>query len=140
MSKLYDYYLTLKSRETQPDKTLFLFKSGLFFIFLDSDAQIVSQLLNLKLTHLTENVLKCGFPTSSLDKYLSILNNTNYTYKIINTSQNIAYSIEDYCLDSKIQNLIDEINNIDTDMLSIKEAYSFIDHLKSIVKGETKNV
>lgn len=30
MSKLYDIYLSLKSNESNSDKTLYLFKSGIF--------------------------------------------------------------------------------------------------------------
>ena len=49
MSKLYDKYLFLKDNEPNPDSTLFLFKSGIFFIFLDSDAKIASNIFNFKL-------------------------------------------------------------------------------------------
>ena len=69
MSKLYDIYSSLKSNESNSDKTLYLFKSGIFFILIDEDAKIATKILNLKITFLTENVVKCGFPVSSLKKY-----------------------------------------------------------------------
>ena len=54
MSKLYEKYLVLKQRETNK---LYLFKSGIFYLFLDDDAKKVSSLLNLKLTNLNKNVV-----------------------------------------------------------------------------------
>ena len=54
MSKLYNKYLELKSKD---DTYLYLFKSGMFYIFLDEDAKIVSEKLNLKLTNFNDSVL-----------------------------------------------------------------------------------
>lgn len=65
MSKLYNQYVILKVNN--PNK-FFLFKSGIFFIFLDEDAKIMSKVLNLKLSNLNADILKCGFPENSLDK------------------------------------------------------------------------
>ena len=73
MSKLFDNYLNLKATEKDANNTLYIFKSGIFFIFLDNDARIASKLLNLKLTYLTENIIKCGFPINSLAKHLTRL-------------------------------------------------------------------
>ena len=67
MSKLYNQYINLKANN--PEK-YFLFKNGLFFIFLDDDAKLMSQLLNLKLSPLNANIVKCGFPENSLEKYI----------------------------------------------------------------------
>ena len=75
MSKLYNKYLELKSND---DSVLYLLKSGMFYIFLHEDAKIVSEKLNLKLTNLNNNILKCGFPINSLTKYAGLLDN----YKI----------------------------------------------------------
>ena len=46
MSKLFDIYKNLKQEDS---KTLFLFKSGIFYIFLDEDAKIINNLLDLNL-------------------------------------------------------------------------------------------
>lgn len=59
MSKLYEKYKSLKSENN--DK-LYLFKSGIFYIFLDEDAKKMSNFLNLKLTNLNESICKCRFP------------------------------------------------------------------------------
>lgn len=143
MSKLYDIYLELKRNEDNSTKTLYLFKSGIFFIFLDNDARIASELLNLKITYLTEHIVKCGFPISSLEKYSNLLKQTSYTFKIIDVSKNTTYNINNYKLDEKINNLLNTILKVDTNNISIKEAYSFIDNIKyatqQIIEGENNN-
>lgn len=129
MSKLYDTYLSLKRNQEDRANTLYLFKSGIFFIFLDSDAKLASTLLNLKLSNFTNNVVKCGFPVASLYKYLSIFNTLEYNFKIVD--QNISYSVEDFYIDTNIKDFLNKISNIDTDSLSIRDAYSFIDEIKN---------
>ena len=61
MSKLYDKYKDLKQSSENSFKKLYLFKSGIFFIFLDDDAKIASSLLSLKLGMLNDTVCKCRF-------------------------------------------------------------------------------
>ena len=70
MGKLYKKYVELKE---QDDEKIYLFKVGIFFIFLDEDAKKISKMLNLKLTILGGEVQKCGFPISNLDKYAKML-------------------------------------------------------------------
>ena len=69
MSKLYQTYVALK---VQDSTQLYLFKSGIFYIFLDDDAKLISSLFNLKLTNLNSAIMKCGFPTSQLEKYSNL--------------------------------------------------------------------
>ena len=135
MSKLFDNYLNLKATEKDANNTLYIFKSGIFFIFLDNDAKIASRLLNLKITYLTEDVIKCGFPINSLEKYTNILNKTSYKIKIIDTAKNYVYTFDDYKLDKKIQELLSVINSVDINSLSVKEAYDFIDFLKEYTQN-----
>lgn len=52
MSKIYDKYLELKSSSDCVSNTLYLFRTGLFYIFIDNDARLVSNLFNLKLGNL----------------------------------------------------------------------------------------
>ena len=58
MSKLYERYNYLKRTDTDGEHTLYLFKSGIFFIFLQEDAKIASGLLHLKITQLNSEVVK----------------------------------------------------------------------------------
>ena len=123
MSKLYNQYIILKSKKP---KKIFLFKNGIFFIFLDEDAKIMSKLLNLKLSNLNLEVVKCGFPINSLEKYMSILNNSNYDVEIVNSSNLKSQNFKSYNDNLKIENIILEISNIEIDSLSISQAYDFL--------------
>lgn len=73
MSKLYSKYKVLKQNSKDSSNKLYLFKSGIFLLFLDDDAKIASSLLSLKLGKLNDDILKCGFPTTSLQKYSNLL-------------------------------------------------------------------
>lgn len=111
MSKLYDKYLFL--RKNNPNTNiLYLFKSGIFFIFLDSDAIIASDILGLKLTNLTESIVKCGFPSSSLEKYSKLLNHCGYSVKVIENST--IYSLNDFKINSETIDLLKSISHINT--------------------------
>lgn len=141
MSKLYNIYLSLKENQEDSDKTLYLFKSGMFFIFIDQDALIASRLLNLKLTNLNSSVVKCGFPISSLDKFVELLQHTNYSLKIIDNISNVSYNLTDYKINSSINSLLYDIDNMDINSLSVGEAFSFLEKIKKttkqILKGDT---
>ena len=130
MSKLYERYNYLKRTEANGEHTLYLFKSGIFFIFLQEDAKIASNLFHLKITPLNSEVIKCGFPINSFEKYKSQLDNCGYQFKIIDTSENASFSITDYSMDENISDLLRQIKNVNPENLSIREAYEFIDEIK----------
>ena len=97
---------------------------------LDDDAKRVSISLGLKLTKFNDSILKCGFPISAKDKYFQLLKANNFDFKII---ENITiYAMNDYLASSDTKKLLTMISNVDTDTLSIKEAYEFIDKIKNI--------
>ena len=85
MSKIYQKYLSLKNSKNYTSHTMYLFKSGIFFIFIDEDAKIMSQILGLKLGKLNEEIVKCGFPIHSLEKYMQLLSSTPYHIEIVST-------------------------------------------------------
>lgn len=89
MSKLYKRYNELKATN---DNQLYLFKSGMFFIFLDNDAKLVSNELNLKLTKLNDNIVKCGFPINSFEKYSNLLKERGFEFSIIDENSSIVTS------------------------------------------------
>lgn len=106
----------------------------MIFIFLDEDAKTMSSILNLKLTNLNENVLKCGFPVNNLAKYLNLIKNTDFKVEILDSSSSPSYSSESYISNSNIQNFLLELSKIDSESLSIKEAYLLIDKIHSQAK------
>lgn len=139
MSKLYNIYINLKQEDSE---TLYLFKSGAFYIFLDEDAKIINNIFDLKLTNLNSEIVKCGFPTNSLQKYLKILNCTKYNIKIIDTTSNTLFNVKEFTINNDNINLLKTISTINEDNLSIKDAYEFITTIKNnaieILKGVNK--
>lgn len=131
MSKLYQKYMALK---VQNSKQLYLFKSGIFYIFLDEDAKLMSPRLNLKLTNLNSMVVKCGFPASQLDKYIKLITDTNFPFKIIESSDNMSYLPNEYKLNIKTNTLLEKIASVNSYDLSISSAYEFIDDISKECK------
>jgi len=128
LSKLYNTYLSLKKQDS---KSIYLFKSGIFFIALDEDARILSDAFNFKLTNLNDSIVKCGFPCSSFYKYYSLFQTNNFTVRIIEPDDNTLYSITEYQQKEAITELLSTISSIDIDTLSVSEAYQFITNLKN---------
>lgn len=140
MSKLYQTYVALK---IQDSSQLYLFKSGIFYIFIDEDAKLISSLFNLKLTNLNSMIVKCGFPTSQLEKYANLFEIANLSFKIIDTLDKTVYSPKEFILDAKLQLFLKKISSVRAYDLSISNAYEFIDTIskesKSLLGDYTKN-
>lgn len=133
MSKLYEKYLSLKKEN---NSKYYLFKSGIFYIFLDDDAKKISHILNLKLGNLNKNILKCGFPVNSLSKYMTLLKNANCDVQIVETSsKKVDTNIVDIQNNEQLQNLLKRLANINPDNLSIKEVYSFLEDISKQAKS-----
>lgn len=126
-SKLYANYISLKIKS--PYKK-YLFKSGIFYIFIDDDAKELHKLLNLKLGNLNSQIVKCGFPVNSLDKYMKLLKQYGYAIEIVDFSTNSLFNYEEYLFKTKIHKFIDKISNLKIDSLSISEAYDILEDLK----------
>ena len=127
MSKLYDIYKKLKNDNNE---TIYLFKNGVFYISLEDDARFLSEKYNLKLTNLNSDIVKCGFPCSSFDKYYTLFINDNISFKIL--ENNTIFDGSDYLKNQKITKLIKKINEIDINALSVSEAYKCIEDLQKI--------
>lgn len=66
---------------------------------------------------------------------LYLFNSLNLKIKIIDTANyNTAYNINDFQLSTEFKNLCKKISDIDTDFLSVQEAYSLLEDLKNDVK------
>ena len=129
MSKLLNIYTNLKEKDSN---TLYLFKVGLFYNFLNNDAITISNLVHLKVTNLSPSIVKCGFPVNSLEKYLNLFNSLNLNIKIIDSvDYNTVYNVNDYKLNSDIKNIFDKILDTNIESLSIQEAYSFLENLQN---------
>lgn len=128
MSKLYPAYLSIKKLDSS---TILLFKSGIFYILLENDARIVSSILNLKLSNLNQEVVKCSFHINSLDKYLPVLVKNKLNIKIVdleNTKENnIRLSNIKNGYNTNIYSLLLDLSKLDTSNMSIKDAYLKLD-------------
>lgn len=129
MSKLYNIYLELKKKDKN---TIYLFKSGIFFIAINDDAYLLSKIFNFKITNLNNIAVKCSFPCSSLDKYSNLFKLYNLNVEIIDLDKNYIHK-KAYKQNNKIEELLNIINSIDANNLSISEAYKFIENIKNRV-------
>lgn len=132
MSKLYQSYVSLKIKDSSK---LYLFKSGIFYIFLDEDAKLISSKFNLKLTNLNSMIVKCGFPTSQIEKYTNLLTMANIPFKIVDLVDNSLYSPKDFILNENVKSLLTKIVSVDAYSLSISGAYEFIDEISKECKS-----
>ena len=126
MSKIYNKYIQLKNSKTYVENTLYLFKYGIFFVFIDEDAKIISNYLHLKLSNLNNNVVKCGFPVNSLDKYMNLFKNIPYKIEIVNLENNTNLSPNYYVYYENIQKITNELASVNIDSLSISQTYDLL--------------
>ena len=131
MSKLYDEYRKLKIKD---ESKLYIFKSGMFYIALEEDAKTLSEMFDFKIVKLNENVVKSGFPISRLEYYLELLNKRNINFEIIDGNYSKIENYEDYMNNCKLKKIITDINNLDLDNVTFKEAYNYLEKLKNEIK------
>ena len=131
MSKLYDEYRKLKIKD---ESKLYIFKSGMFYIALEDDAKTLSEMFDFKIVKLNENVVKSGFPISRLEYYLELLNKRNINFEIIDGNYSKIENYEDYMNNCKLKKIITDINNLDLDNVTFKEAYNYLEKLKNEIK------
>lgn len=109
MSKLYQKYEELKSNNSN---IIYLFLCGNFYIALDSDAIILNELFDMKLTKFSNLCDKCGFPKNSLDKYIKLFDSNNIEYTLI--ENNLSDSDKLDKINSMLSNIeLDTLSNID---------------------------
>lgn len=137
MSKLYSKYLEQKA--LNPD-ILYLFKSGIFYMALNEDANRLSDALSLKVTNITDKLYKCCFPVSKSDYYFKTLESLNIDYKIIDPSQNVVLNYVEYKDNEKFNNIITNLLKLDLNKTSYQDAYiiltNTIHDLKQILNNE----
>lgn len=80
MSKLTSIYFAKKN--SNPN-LVYLFHSGVFYLFLEEDAVKMHEMFDFKITPLSTNVVKCGFPESAAAKYFCLLDQNHIAYEVI---------------------------------------------------------
>lgn len=127
MSKLYNQYVNLKQKDKS---TLYLFKSGIFYIFLEEDARTISKIFHLKITPLNQDVVKCGFPVSAYSKYQKLFEEKKLNIQIIDEHQEILPFSED------LIHFVNQIKTIDFTKTTPMEIYHLVLELKEKLKNE----
>ena len=122
MSKIYLKYLKLKESN---NLKYYLFKSGNFYIFIDEDAKKISSITTLCLTNLNNDIVKCGFPVNSINKYISIFNNLNIDIEII-------YNIEENS-NNNINIIIKKLKKIDIENITPIKSLNILKELKDLI-------
>ena len=123
MSKLYSKYLELKKDDS---KTVYLFKSGIFFIALQEDATLLSEELNFKITNFTPEIIKCGFPVSRQEHYFKLLEAKNINFKVLDDKYGVIENYSDYMNNSELKDIINKIININFDEITLEKIEKFI--------------
>lgn len=128
MSKLYKTYKNLK--QNNPNK-IYLFKSGMFYIGLQEDAQKLSDIFGFKITKLNEEVNKVGFPANRLEYYsgkLDVMDNVKY--EIVDSNYGTISNYNDYLNNVKLKNITDSILKLDLDNITFRQAFDFLGDIK----------
>lgn len=132
-SKLYKKYLSLKIDDSS---YFYLFKSGVFYIFISDDAKIIAPLLNLKLTNLNSVIMKCGFPVNSSEKYLKKMEELNLKVKIVTLRDDFFDdNFEKYLNTREFIDIINNFLNTNIDNLSISQAFDLLYDLQNKFKN-----
>lgn len=131
MSKLYSKYTQLKS---QNPNTIYLFKSGIFYIALDKDAIRLSEELKLNLGKLNDQIVKVGFPVSSRDRYVHFMDVLNIPYQFVDDTYGVIENYSDYANNEDLKSIVNEILALDFDNLSFKDGYDILRGIQSKLK------
>ena len=121
MSKIYDKYLSLKEKN---ETTIYLFECGNFYIALDSDAILLNEMFDFRLTKFSNFCDKCGFPKNSLEKYINMFEEKNIKYRLINNDINDKNKLD------KIYNMLKKIN---IEILSNEDLKDIILIIKNLI-------
>lgn len=127
MSKIYDKYVELKKQNFQK---LYLFKSGIFYIALNEDAEKLANLFQFKITDLNGTATKCGFPEKRLDYYTNLLKATSIDFEIVDLNHKKQH---DTLNDSKLNEIIQSISEIDLENLNLQSAFDILKKLQDDV-------
>ncbi|MEG2485136.1 MAG: hypothetical protein RSB51_06650 [Clostridia bacterium] len=132
MSKIYTKYLEIKNKEKDENKII-LFESGVFYIAVADDAITLSETLGLKLTNLTNEIVKSGFPKNKINIYLEKMQMNELKWQIINKENTDTLAITGNEIDKKIDcknHIIESLKKINLDEITPKQAIDILYDIK----------
>lgn len=130
MSKLLRQYNELKNQDSS---CIYLFRVGIFYNILNSDAKMLNEKIGLKITNLSPDIIKCGFPISKIDKYKTILIEKNIKFKIIDNLPNEMTTI-DYMNNVEIRQILNKISTLDMNNTTFQQAFNILLDIQSKLK------
>lgn len=130
MSKLLRQYNELKNQDSS---CIYLFRVGIFYNILNSDAKMLNEKIGLKITNLSPDIIKCGFPISKIDKYKTILSEKNIKFKIIDNLPNEMTTI-DYMNNVEIRQILNKISTLDMNNTTFQQAFNILLDIQSKLK------
>ena len=129
MSKLLNQYNELKKEDAS---CIYLFRVGIFYNILNEDAKIINEKIGLKLTPLSPDIIKCGFPISSLDNYTKKFDDLQLKYQIIDNLQNS--NIKDYMKNVEIKKILNKISNLDMNNTTFQQSFNLLVDIQKKLK------
>ena len=124
-------YLDLKKEDAS---SIYIFRIGIFYNILNEDAKILNEKLGLKLTSLSPEIIKCGFPISSLEKYTKKMDNLQIKYKVIDDLPKNT-NITDYSKNIEVKKILKTISEADLNNMKPVEALNFLMLLQEKIKS-----
>lgn len=131
MSKLIKKLEELKKHDAS---SIYIFRVGIFYNILNEDAKILNERLGLKLTSLSPEIIKCGFPISSLDKYTKKLDELQLKYKVIDDLPSNT-NIEDYSNNIEIKRILKKISDLDMNNTTFQQAFNILLDIQNKLKN-----
>lgn len=125
MSKLMSQYEELKNKNSEK---IYIFKVGIFYNILNEDARLVSSKIGLKLTDLSPEIIKCGFPLSALEKYTKLLSEHNIEYEVVSNPTSS-------CQSASYEKIIKKILALDLNNTTCKEAFDILYNIQQNFKN-----
>lgn len=102
---------------------------------MNEDAKILNEKLGLKLTSLSTEIVKCGFPISSLDKYTKKLDEMQIKYEIIQDLPNNT-NIDNYLSNIEIKKILKKINDLDMNNTTFQQAFNILLDIQNKLKKQ----
>lgn len=131
MSKLLNKLNDLKKQDAS---SIYVFRVGIFYNIFNEDANILNEKLGLKLTSLSPEITKCGFPISSLEKYTKKLDNLQLKYKIIDDLPQ-STNIVDYSNNIELKKMLKKITEIDMNNTTFQQSFNILLDLQNKLKN-----
>ena len=121
MSKLLNKYNELKKEDSS---FIYIFRVGIFYNVFNNDADILSNALGLKITHLSDELYKVGFPISQIEKYSQLLTNKNIKFKIVDNLD--KKQTNEYLKNIELKKIVNQILNIDINNTTFSQAFNLL--------------